>query len=60
MSMKAAKAKNAVLHGIGISNGRVGGVLRFFHRQKQAPNTTALPPASPTAERKRLQKALQD
>lgn len=58
--MKAAKAKNAVLHGIGISNGRVGGVLRFFHRQKQAPNTTALPPASPTAERKRLQKALQD
>lgn len=60
MSMEAAKKAERVLHGMGISNGRVGGVLRFFKRQPQDSTTADSSFTSPCEERNRMQKALDD
>lgn len=50
-------SKATVLHGIGISNGIAGGVLKFFKRQP-TPRSDSSSPSSPGEERDRLQKAL--
>ena len=60
MSMEAAKKAERVLHGMGISNGRVGGVLRFFKRQPQDSTTADSSFTSSCEERNRMQKALDD
>ena len=60
MSMEAAKKAERVLHGTGISNGRVGGMLRFFKRQHQDSTTADSSFTSPCEERNRMQKALDD
>lgn len=61
MSAKSACKANTVFHGIGISNGKAGGVLRFFKRQTEIPSpssTASSPPVSPILEGERLKKAL--
>ena len=59
MSMEIARKAGGVLHGIGISNGKVGGVLRFFKRQQELSQLPKTPSLSLSEEKERLKKALE-
>lgn len=59
MSMEIARKAGGVLHGIGISNGKVGGVLRFFKRQQELSQSPKTPSLSLSEEKERLKKALE-
>ena len=57
--MKAEQTSNAVVCGIGVGRGKVGGVLRFFKREDATASPPAAKPTSPLSEKKRLEHALE-
>ena len=58
MKTDIKQPKNLRFTGIGISNGRAGGVLRFFKRQNEADPLPPSSPCDPKAEKERLTQAL--
>ena len=60
--MKTNCQTNTVFHGIGISNGKAGGPLRFWKKPTETPTaiSKASPPRSPNTEKERLKKALEN
>ena len=60
MNVEIARKAGGVFHGIGISNGRAGGVLRFFKRQREVSlPSSKKTPLSLSEEKERLKTALE-